>query len=82
VPSGTVQVLYGNTSPTACKLCGKTHTRFGTLIDPNGHAWLVCNTCIDNLWSGNAAFIVDSEIEDRAKQLVQERLMGMPDNER
>ena len=80
MPSSNVVVLYGNTAPRPCKLCGKNHTRFGTLVDPNGHSWLVCVTCIDNLWSGNAAIIQDAEVEDRARQLVQDKLFGLSDD--
>lgn len=80
MPSSNVVVLYGDTASRNCKLCGKLHTRFGTLVDPNGHSWLVCVTCIDNLWSGNAAIIQDAEVEDRARQLVQDKLFGLSDD--
>lgn len=80
MPNVNVTVLYGNTSPRPCQLGGHTSDRFGTLIDCNGHSWLICMTCIDNLWAGNAAVIVDAEIEERAKQLVQEKLFGMTDD--
>jgi hypothetical protein len=80
VPSQNVMVLYGTTKPRPCKLCGKTETRFGTLVDPNGHSWLVCVTCIDNLWKGNAAIIQDAEVEERARQLVQDKLFGLSDD--
>jgi hypothetical protein len=79
MPSSNVMVLYGDTSPRDCKLCGKQNTRFGTLIDCNGHSWLVCMACVDGLWSRNAAVIVDAEIEDRARQLVQDKLFGLDD---
>jgi hypothetical protein len=80
VPSANVVVLFGNTKPRPCKLCGETKDRFGTLIDCNGHSWLICMTCVDGLWSRNAAVIVDEVIEERAKQLVQEKLFGMTDD--
>jgi hypothetical protein len=80
VPSATVNVLFGNTAPRPCKLCGETETRFGTLIDCNGHSWLICMKCVDGLWSRNAAVIVDEVIEERAKQLVQEKLFGLSDD--
>ena len=80
MPSTNVVVLYGDTSLRDCKLCGRQNRRFGTLVDPNGHSWLVCVTCIDNLWKGNAAIIQDAEVEDRARQLVQDKLFGLEDN--
>lgn len=82
MPSRNITVLYGETTRRKCNLCGKFNTRFGSLIDPNGHSWLVCVTCIDNLWHGNAAIISDAEVEDRARQLLQDRLLGMGDSER
>lgn len=72
--------LYGNMSIRPCKLCGINNTRFGTLIDPNGHKWLICVGCIDNLWSGNAAIITEEQIEQRAAQLLQDKILGSGDN--
>jgi hypothetical protein len=42
--SGQCQLHYGDAE------------RFGTLIDPNGHAWLICADCIDSLWKDKQAF--------------------------
>jgi hypothetical protein len=80
VPKANIVALFGDTVPTTCKLCGKTQTRFGTLVDCNGHTWLICMECVDGLWSRNAAVIVDAEIEERARQLVQEKLFGLSDD--
>ena len=80
MPSRDITVVYGDMNPRKCGLCGKLRARFGSLIDPNGHTWIVCVECIDGLWHRNAAIIVDSEIEERAKQLIQERLLGMGDD--
>jgi hypothetical protein len=38
-----------------CQVCFKQRKRFGTLIDPNGHSWLVCNKCINRLWKKRQA---------------------------
>lgn len=70
-------ILFGKLGPRPCKLCGNIKDEFGTLIDSNGHSWLICITCIDNLWSGNAAVITDEAVEERARHLIQDRLMGM-----
>jgi hypothetical protein len=59
-----------------CKLHGEIAYRFGTLVDPNGHSWLICSQCIDNLWAGNQAIITEERVEERARQLLQERLLG------
>lgn len=76
MPSANVVVLYGKCPLRPCKLCGKDNTRFGTLVDQNGHSWLVCTDCIDGLWSRNAAIIQDEEVERRAEQLIQDKLFG------
>jgi hypothetical protein len=80
MPSRNITVVYGEMNQRQCGLCGKLKTRFGSLIDPNGHTWIICADDIDALWHRNAAIIVDSEIEERAKQLIQERLLGMGDD--
>jgi hypothetical protein len=71
-----VEVTYGTTPPQACKLHGELATRFGTLIDPNGHRWLICAECIDALWSKQQFVIRDEEVNRRARQLLEERLLG------
>lgn len=76
MPSRNITVLYGPTTPRKCGLCGKLKARFGSLIDPNGHTWLICDDDINSLWGERAAIITDEEIEARAAQLIQERLLG------
>lgn len=63
-----------------CKLGGHTAYRFGTLIDPNGHKWIICTECIDYFWAGNAAVIREEEVERRAAQLLQDKILGSGDN--
>lgn len=79
MPSRDITVIYGDMNPRKCQLCGKLKARFGSLIDCNGHSWLVCMDCVDGLWHRNAAVIQDSEVENRARQLIQERLLGLED---
>jgi hypothetical protein len=69
-------ILFGNLQSRNCKLHGGMATRFGSLVDPNGHVWLICSDCIDNFWAGNQAFITEERVEERARQLLQERLLG------
>jgi hypothetical protein len=38
-----------------CQLCFKPTDRFGTLIDPSGHKWLICSVCINTLWQNKQA---------------------------
>lgn len=45
----TVKITYGDYNHT-CQVCYKPRTRFGLLVDPNGHSWRVCQKCIDRLW--------------------------------
>lgn len=72
-----IDVTYGNvTTPMSCRLCGNLHDRFGTLIDPNGHRWLLCSECIDALWAKQQFVIRDEEVDRRARQLLEERLLG------
>lgn len=80
MPSRNVTVVYGEMTPRKCGLCGKLRARFGSLIDPNGHTWIVCAECIDGLWHRNAAIIQDEEVENRARALIQERLLGLGDD--
>lgn len=43
-------VSYGDIPNATCQLHGGEAGRFGTLIDPNGHRWLICDECIASLW--------------------------------
>jgi hypothetical protein len=49
------KLRFGNISGD-CQLCYKPAESFGTLVDPNGHAWLVCADCIRSLWDDRQAF--------------------------
>lgn len=72
----TMKLVFGEGPRKDCQLCWKKRTRFGMLVDPNGHLWLICAECINTLWAGNQAIITEDEIDQRARQLIQERLMG------
>lgn len=69
-------IAYGNLGERKCQLHGGIATIFGTLIDPNGHKWLICSACIDNFWAGNQAMITEERIEERARELIQQKLLG------
>lgn len=71
-----VEITYGTIPGQACKLCGNLATRVGTLVDPNGHRWLICSECIDNLWAGNQAMITEERVQEAARKLIEERLLG------
>ena len=73
-----IEIQYGDApeGQFKCQLHGETHTRFGCLIDANGHKWRICVDCIDNFWSGNQAMITRQRIEDEAERLINERLFG------
>jgi hypothetical protein len=46
-----IVLTYGDLAdPRPCELHGGLATRFGTLIDPNGHKWIICADCINSLW--------------------------------
>lgn len=51
-----------------CQLHGAPAERFGTLVDPNGHMWLVCDVCIKALWEGRQA--LNLEEADKERQAV------------
>jgi hypothetical protein len=74
--SALVRCIWGHIPSRNCKLCAESKTNFGMLVDPNGHKWLICSDCIANLWAGNQAFITQERVEERARQLLQERLLG------
>jgi hypothetical protein len=57
-----------------CQLCAEVKTRFGAMVDPNGHIWRICADCINSLWDANQATKVQQRIEDRAEELAMERI--------
>ena len=75
-----VEVSYGELPEQVCKLHGGEATRFGTLVDPNGHRWLICAGCINSLWGENQWIIREEEVDRRARQLLEERLLGRADD--
>jgi hypothetical protein len=54
-----MQLTYGDTPEQMCQLHYGKATRFGTLIDPNGHKWLICSDCIGTLWKDKQPFNQD-----------------------
>lgn len=48
--STTNQPIHYGYFTGICQVCFNDETRFGTLVDPNGHTWLVCRNCINQLW--------------------------------
>lgn len=48
-----IVLTFGDLDERACELHGGLATRFGTLIDPNGHKWIICAACIGSLWAEN-----------------------------
>ena len=42
-----------------CQLCFKDGQRFGTLVDANGHTWLICQSCIIAVWEAKQPFMRD-----------------------
>lgn len=76
MPSGMVKVAWGHLPRRNCKLCANAHTNFATLVDMNGHKWLICADCVNNLWAGNQATITEERIQEAARQLLQDRLLG------
>ena len=72
-------IKFGQINAT-CELCWKTKERFGSLIDPNGHAWLICADCINTWWEEDHALKMEERVNELAKEraitLIQERLLG------
>lgn len=69
-----------------CAVHGGQGSRFGTLVDPQGHAWLVCVTCINSLWGERQQMILSEteqaerdEIIDAAMHKLRESLFGPSD---
>lgn len=60
-----------------CQICFKDRKRFGTLVDPNGHSWLICAPCINGLWEDSQALNQEEAAkgrQDDAIETVIERL--------
>jgi len=52
-----------------CQVCFKDNHRFGTLVDPNGHTWLVCKNCINKLWQ-DAQAILQEDHQDKIEAAI------------
>lgn len=65
----TFGTLPGN---IPCQLCFQPKGNFGTLIDPNGHRWLICADCINSLWEDKQSLNQPDEepITDAEKELI------------
>jgi len=49
------KLRFGNISGV-CELHYGPAESFGTLLDPNGHVWLICADCIKSLWDNKQAY--------------------------
>ena len=77
MPRDTFTVTYGQLADDhACDICAEFKVRFGVLIDPNGHTWNICTDCINNFWHGHSFVPRQDVIDARARELIQQRLMG------
>lgn len=76
----TLTMHYGEGPLLDCQVCWKKHHKFGTLLDPNGRTWLICDECIRTLWDAEQAVNmqrrVNAAAEQRAMELIQEKLFG------
>jgi uncharacterized protein with PIN domain len=74
-----IQLRWGEFSET-CKVHGETAEKFGTLVDCNGHMWLICDKCINSLWDERSFMKMQEMIEERAEEIamqkIRERLFG------
>jgi len=70
---GNVDVKWGDGSGT-CQLCFTDQERFGTLVDPNGHKWLICALCINALWDGRQMLNMEQADRDRQAEAVDAAL--------
>jgi hypothetical protein len=67
MPSKGIVALYGDLSPEKCDLHGEMATRFGTLIDPNGHTWTICAECINTLWAERQMMNLEPTREEKVE---------------
>lgn len=61
--TSTVRIRYGEAVGFACQVCFKKRKKFGTLVDPNGHTWLICDKCINKLWRKRQALRQESVLD-------------------
>jgi hypothetical protein len=64
--------LYYGQFAGICQLCYEDKSNFGTLVDPNGHSWLICSDCITSLWSDRQAINQERQVEEKAVELAQD----------
>jgi hypothetical protein len=69
MPSNYV-ITYGDLDPRLCELHGGVASRFGTLIDPNGHKWIICADCINTLWAERQAMNMEPTKEEKVDQAI------------
>jgi hypothetical protein len=71
----SIVLTFGDlTEPRSCELHGGMATRFGTLIDPNGHKWIICAACINALWDGRQMLNMEAAEQDRQTEAVDAAL--------
>jgi hypothetical protein len=71
-------VSFGEIPNANCQLHGGTAARFGTLVDPNGHKWLICADCINSLWEDKQGPVEGARIgEDEPDTLTDEQIRGI-----
>lgn len=72
-------IRFGNIN-AVCQLCNNTRHRFGTLVDPGGHVWLICADCIKSMWDKNHWQHIQDLVEERAEEMamtkIRESLFG------
>jgi hypothetical protein len=68
-----LNVKYGS-FPGVCQVHGGNESRFGTLVDPNGHRWLVCSECIDVLWGNRQQMNLEELEKERQENAVNEAM--------
>lgn len=62
-----------------CQVCFNDAQRFGTLVDPNGHSWLICTGCIKGLWETKQALNQEAAQRQVAEDFINElrdKLLG------
>jgi hypothetical protein len=75
---GKVDIRWGDFSET-CQLCFTGQERFGCLVDPNGHKWLICAVCINALWVGRQMLNMEATERDRQAEAVDSALGRLRD---
>lgn len=66
-------IQYGN-MVAVCQLHNGEADRFGTLVDPNGHMWLLCSDCIKGLWDAAHWTKLQEQADEAAEARLAQRL--------